>query len=186
MEIIKFEDGQLIKPAYITIDGVEYEVTPSVYQGNTPLSSYNLNKMQENILKEQQKNIITAGLNANQVISSTNAEKITLDKKTQKGDNLSLSNGGIKIGKGITHIKVSAEVFYTDGVNSGDNLILYINKNQDRAVNVQQKVMGVTTLIAGVKLLEVQEGDIIYLYTRNNATEGAIVSLHSFLTVEAV
>lgn len=50
--MIKFEDGQLIKPAYVTIDGVENEVTPAKYEGNTPLSSYNLNRMQEKILED--------------------------------------------------------------------------------------------------------------------------------------
>lgn len=51
MEIIKFEDGQVVKPASVTIDGVEHEVTPAVYEGNTPLSSYNLNRMQEKIIE---------------------------------------------------------------------------------------------------------------------------------------
>ena len=52
MEKIKFEDGQLVRPAYVTIDNVEHEVTPAVFEGNTPLSSYNLNKMQSEIIED--------------------------------------------------------------------------------------------------------------------------------------
>ena len=52
MEKIKFEDGQLVRPAYVTIDNVEHEVTSAVYEGNTPLSSYNLNRMQNEILED--------------------------------------------------------------------------------------------------------------------------------------
>ena len=59
MEIVKFEDGQLIRAAYVRIDHVEHEVTPSEYSGNTPLSSYNLNRMQRNLLTYKVKQKIT-------------------------------------------------------------------------------------------------------------------------------
>lgn len=49
MEIINFEDGALVTPAKVIIDGVEYEVIPAVRQGNTPLSAHILNRMQDNI-----------------------------------------------------------------------------------------------------------------------------------------
>ena len=35
MEKIKFEDGQLVRPAYVTIDDMEHEVTPATYEGTT-------------------------------------------------------------------------------------------------------------------------------------------------------
>lgn len=46
---IPFEDGTLVKEASVTIDGIEYQVTPTEYTGETPLSAYNMNKMQDNI-----------------------------------------------------------------------------------------------------------------------------------------
>lgn len=46
---IPFEDGQKTQEAYITINGQNYLVTPAVWQGKTPLSALNLNKMQSNI-----------------------------------------------------------------------------------------------------------------------------------------
>lgn len=49
MEKINFEAGTQVSPAKVTIDNVEHEVTPSVWEGNTPLSPFVLNKMQSNI-----------------------------------------------------------------------------------------------------------------------------------------
>ena len=49
MDKIPFEDGKKLKNAFVTIDGKEHEVTPAQYQGKTPMSSFNLNKMQSNI-----------------------------------------------------------------------------------------------------------------------------------------
>ena len=49
MEKINFEDGVLITPAKVIIDGKEYEIIPATRQGNTPLSAHNLNRMQDNI-----------------------------------------------------------------------------------------------------------------------------------------
>lgn len=49
MEKINFEDGKLIKTGYVEIDGTQYTITEAEYEGNTPLSAYVLNKMQDNI-----------------------------------------------------------------------------------------------------------------------------------------
>ncbi len=49
MEKINFEAGTQVSPAKVTIDNVDHEVTPAVWEGNTPLSPFVLNKMQSNI-----------------------------------------------------------------------------------------------------------------------------------------
>ena len=46
---IPFEDGQKTQEAYVTVNEQNYLVTPAVWQGDTPLSALNLNKMQSNI-----------------------------------------------------------------------------------------------------------------------------------------
>lgn len=46
---IEFEDGQKISDAYVEINGVKHNVTKAQYQGKTPLSARNLNKMQDNM-----------------------------------------------------------------------------------------------------------------------------------------
>lgn len=42
--MVNFEDGTLVTPAHVNEDGT---ITPAVYSGNTPLSAYNLNNMQD-------------------------------------------------------------------------------------------------------------------------------------------
>ena len=49
MDKIPFVDGTKISNAKVTIDEQEYEVTPAQYSGTTPVSAFNLNKMQDNI-----------------------------------------------------------------------------------------------------------------------------------------
>ena len=52
MKKIQFEDGVKIKGASVEIDSIEHLIDPAVWQGNTPLSAFNLNKMQDNIEEE--------------------------------------------------------------------------------------------------------------------------------------
>ena len=52
MEKVNFEEGQLIKPATVTIDGTEHQVTPTQRAGATPLSAHVLNLLQDNIEEE--------------------------------------------------------------------------------------------------------------------------------------
>ncbi len=49
MEKINFEDGQLVSDGYVEIDGEQHTVTEAEYTGTTPLSAFNLNKLQDNI-----------------------------------------------------------------------------------------------------------------------------------------
>lgn len=47
--MVDFEDGTLVKGAYVVIDGKEYEVHMPEYSGKTPISSENLNKIQNDL-----------------------------------------------------------------------------------------------------------------------------------------
>ena len=51
MDKMQFENGTLVSTAKVVIDGVEHEVIPAVYEGKTPFSAENINKMQDNIEK---------------------------------------------------------------------------------------------------------------------------------------
>lgn len=46
MKRINFEDGQLVTPGYVKEDGT---IEEAVYEGETPLSSLMMNKLQDNI-----------------------------------------------------------------------------------------------------------------------------------------
>lgn len=47
--MVNFKNGELVKGAYVVIDGKEYEVHMPQYSGETPLSSENLNKLQKDL-----------------------------------------------------------------------------------------------------------------------------------------
>lgn len=49
MDKIPFEDGVKTQEAYVTVNEQNYQVTPAVWTGNTPLKAQNLNLMQDNI-----------------------------------------------------------------------------------------------------------------------------------------
>ena len=50
MQIVEFENGNKIQEAYVEIDGKQYEVIPAQYDGKTPLSAYNVNRLQKNLI----------------------------------------------------------------------------------------------------------------------------------------
>ena len=58
MDKIPFQDGTKIKNATVTVNEQEYEVIPAQYQGTTPMSAFNLNKMQDNIENAINKSVI--------------------------------------------------------------------------------------------------------------------------------
>lgn len=49
MNKINFENGTLIEPAKVTINGVTYNVVPEEWSTNTPLSAETLNQLQSNV-----------------------------------------------------------------------------------------------------------------------------------------
>lgn len=49
MQKTNWENGTIVKEAFVTIDNEEYVVTPRQIEGNTPLTADNLNEMEDNI-----------------------------------------------------------------------------------------------------------------------------------------
>jgi len=64
--MVNFENGTLIKGAYVVINGVEYPVVMPAITGDTPMSAENLNKAQNDLYDEiNLKAIVESGSNAN-------------------------------------------------------------------------------------------------------------------------
>lgn len=61
MDKVNFQDGTKISSAKVTIDGVDYPVTPARYTGATPLSSLVMNTMQDNIEDAIDQNVSNIG-----------------------------------------------------------------------------------------------------------------------------
>ena len=104
MDKIPFVDGTKISNAKVTIDEQEYEVTPAQYTGTTPMSAFNLNKMQDNIEK---------------AIPITNTIKVSATEPSPKAD--------VWIQHSVNMLKASVSSFSAYGVtgtNKEDGSIL--------------------------------------------------------------
>ena len=73
---MKFENGTLVKGAYVVIDGVEHEVHMPEYSGNTPASAENLNKMQEDIFPVGSTYITQSNTNPNTILGFGTWERL--------------------------------------------------------------------------------------------------------------
>lgn len=141
------------------------------------------------------KNILQASLHSNYSITSTGVKKLTMaDIDFQQGSALSISDGGIKIGAGITKVKVSGGIYFGTGVNAGDSLRAYITYNDtSTAVATNYARAGTNGTNETRNLvpmpITVQENDIIYLCV-NNATAGrgtvSSGSYYTYLIVEEI
>ena len=155
--------------------------------GAIPINANNLNLMQTNVensfksskttsdtdtyncnyINSLKPSIITVGLNSN--IDITGSTTIQLDKiLSSVGNKFTLQNGGIKIGAGVSKIKVSGCLL--EEVNSVGLYGCYICKNEinlAHAINIGFNYIPVANQMFKTTcqpiLADVQEGDVIYL-----------------------
>ena len=163
--------------------------------GAIPINADNLNLMQTNVensfksskttsdtdtyncnyINSLKPSIITAGLNSNTEI--TGSTTIQLDKiLSSVGNKFTLQNGGIKIGAGVSKIKVSGCLL--EKVNRVGLYGCYIYKNEvllANAINVGFNYIPIENQMFKTTcqpvLVDVQEGDIIYLNAYVNQSD---------------
>lgn len=101
--------------------------------------------------------------------TASTGEKVPLagTKTSIGGDFLSLSNGGIKCGKD-GYVTATASL-YLNGLTAGDTTALLILRNDDVIAQVYEK-KDATAAYHSIPpvTISVSEGDIIYLFARNN------------------
>lgn len=158
---------------------------------NAPyLSAETLNQMQDNIEEAISPNIITAGLVSNVKLTTTNNTKLPLSARANVGDKLTISNGGIKIGAGVTYVKVSGQVYVDTSGGAGIKKgIIYKNNNQVATDGLNGSANAYTTIAIPTFLLQVAENDIIYLYGAgyvNDNFAGNDSNMYNRLTVEVI
>ena len=174
MDKIPFVDGTKISNAKVTINEQEYEVTPAQYSGTTPVSAFNLNKMQDNIEKainEVDKKIITKAiisLNIKEQVNITMQNQQVLVPMANPTVNIGnkfqlLSDGTVKVLEDMT-IFIFAQIQIN--VNSGDNVRLYIFKN-DSGIAAERGIGSKSYQAAGI--VSVNAGDIIKITIMNNS-----------------
>lgn len=120
-------------------------------------------------------------------ISSTAHVKLSLTEKVRNGGLLTISNGGIRIGAGVTKVEVSGNVYFSTGMSSGDSLRSFIYKNDEVIAHNFNRCSGTyeDRPISPV-LLSVTEGDIIYLYGSNASAGRGIITENNYLVVKVI
>lgn len=105
MKKIPFEDGTKTQEAYVTIDEQNYQVTPAVWTGTTPLKAMNLNKMQDNI--EEAINIQQANVTLNSTVNANTNYTLPTGMYYEVGnDSLEINYCGSKLIKGQDYTEV--------------------------------------------------------------------------------
>ena len=202
---IKFKDN-----TYFDSTGVVHERTPlnevlnnignitNAYS-TSQTDAYSCNYINEKLyeISTNTKSAITIGLSAN--VSHTATTKVALDiVMSSIGDKFTLSDNGIKIGAGVTKVKVSANILQqASDVNLYGGYITKNGTNLASVVNVGFNTIPRTNsweyFHTGISpiIIDVVEGDIIYLcsYVKNTTSK---VTLQAYagravnLTVEEV
>lgn len=131
------------------------------------------------------KRVATASLTSG--IIGMGQGNINLNNILSNTDNLTLSNGGIKIGAGISKILVSGEVFGNAKSSNTSYLWIYIKKNNEIVSNALSNPSSwFTSTVLAPKLIEVSEGDILHFYKEDDVTTDIRSGAYTWLTVEVV
>lgn len=152
------------------------------------------NKIDASKIIRARNEAIVIGLSSDITINPTvqyQRTKLNLSLEMGKlGDKLTLTNGGVKIGKGISKVRVSA-----NGVLSGSTQLtgIIIKKNGDDTYRTFMGSTSTSFLSCSISdgILDVQENDLISLYVyTNTTTESRTVRAYdgyaTYLCVEAV
>lgn len=155
----------------------------------------NIVKLKDDL--KQEKNVLMANIIGNIYSTGTELDITGWQVDYKKGNRLSAVSEGVKIGEGITTVKVSGSFFYRH-VRSAGNVapLIRVYKNNDPIITLPQKKTVDTddTLTFSISpfLLDVTENDIIKIQIRGIGAGDYIAGYDSttgdrtYLTVEAV
>lgn len=120
-------------------------------------------------------------------IKSTAHVKLGLTESVKSGEELSISDGGIRIGAGVTKVEVSANVYFSTGIQSGDSIRCFIYKN-DTSIAHNFNRCGGTYEDRNISsfMVNVTEGDILYLYGGNATNGRGVITDGSYLKVRVI
>ena len=182
-------------PLNVVLDNIG-DITNTYSASQT--DAYSCNYINEKLdeIYTNTKSKMTIGLSAN--VSHTATTKVALDTVMNIiGDKFTLNSNGIKIGAGVTKVKVSANILQqASAVNLYGGYITKNGTNLASAVNVGFNTITRTNswefFHTGISpiIIDVTEGDIIYLCSYVNET--STVKLQAYagravnLTVEEV
>lgn len=146
---------------------------------STPLNATNLNKMQE-----QDKNTITASISNNYTKTIDGYEMLPLDIQVVEGSKLTLKDGSIVVGSGVSKVKISAKVSFNNNASGLKWLTIFLNSTPISAN--PRTLTGRDMIYATEMLIEVKKDDKISLNA--NGSTGDVIrgtAAYTNITVEA-
>lgn len=161
------------------------------------LSAETLSQLQtniENAINEvTKKDIIVVNTNQTSIVLAASGKIPFSNVYSQLGDKLTLENNCIKIGAGVSYIKVSANIWINSNDTNGGRLWCNINKNNTTIVSYIDYVSTSSPYLSGCIapiLIPVNEGDLIsigYTVTGSvNLNSGSNNTNVTNLTVEVI
>lgn len=133
--MINFENGTLVKGAYVVIDGVEHEVHMPQYSGNTPLSPEILNKMQADLQKEVDD--IELALKGTTLYDNSigTAGGITFSEEIQQGDSVEIVYCRRKASDGTSIVKTTGKLPFVTGMTVNLDMNYFSNAENQQSIS---------------------------------------------------
>lgn len=135
------------------------------------------------------KNVMTLKLDAAVACVSGAYTHLNLSLYNSQGDKLTCENGYVKIGKGITKVRISGQAKFETGSEGAKHIHIDVNEttvawNYGPCIEVGQNVDAIVTPF----VVDVKEGDLIDLkyYAASSDKVSGHYTCYTFLTVEAV
>lgn len=172
--------------------GLEIDVTQFASEEELKTLIAAVNTKIENLEVTSKKNIMTAGLTDDYTTTDlSDLETLKINKVfCSCGDKLTITEEGIKIGDGVSKVKVSGQIyFYTNVTKTGDSIAAIYKNNKQIVIHNQRFTDDYEHITLPEKLIDVIKGDIINLAVRSEKATGALIKNYetgTFLTVEVV
>lgn len=142
------------------------------------------------VINQTNVEMVTAALTASQKMTTTEAwqaVKVNFDNVTDT-ESLILQDGGIKIGKGISKILVSANLAFLEALTGRVQILIRKNNTTVGKYIAKEQNNIYMNLTMPVQVIDVTEGDIITLITgsSNVQTGKTIVKDITYMTIVAI
>lgn len=160
-------------------------VPSSVTVTNADVAQITTNKNDITELKNAVPKIATAQMEDYKTFSAN--VKYTMDSIVSTTNQLTLYSGGIKIGSGISKVLVSAQTFAQTNTNNGYVWTAIKKNSSNVSISIDNPSTCFCSVIHSPKLIDVVEGDVIYLYDIGSTSTGTIRGTNNtYLTVQVI
>lgn len=183
-EIYKVTSGNLNEIKQIVNENDDNAIYNSNVKGSYEESDTNIYNC--NYVNKITRKVATAQLNTS-LNGITDPQIIVMDNIVSNTTLLTLESGGIKIGAGISKVLVSANYFGIKDTNDYYMWTAIRNGNKEVSISITPGIANFGSVVHSPKMIEVNEGDIIYLYKKDDfktTVRGA--NSNTWLTVEIV